>query len=72
MAYAYELGLHGEALKAWSQNLGNKKLDTSINSYGKVSKDRQKARILALHEDKPITLQKADAIAQIKALAASL
>lgn len=52
MARAYELGLSGEALKAWSQNLGHKKLDTSINSYGAVSRDRQKAAILKLHDVK--------------------
>jgi len=49
MALAYELGLSGEVLKAWSQNLGHKKLDTSVNSYGPVSLDRQRSTILALH-----------------------
>jgi len=37
MARAYELELHGEALKAWSQNLGHEKLDTSVNSYGNLT-----------------------------------
>ena len=50
MQYAYELGLEGEALKAWSQNLGHENLNTSYNSYGRVSADRQRARILGLHE----------------------
>ena len=72
MALAYDLGLTGEELKAWSQNLGNKKLDTSINSYGNVSKDRQKARILALHNPKPLPQNNAETIAQIKILMASL
>ena len=53
MALAYELKLDVEELKAWSQNLGHKKLDTSINSYGNVSKDRQKAAMLALHDNNP-------------------
>jgi hypothetical protein len=40
MQRAYHLNLGGEALKAWSQNLGHEKLDTSVNSYGKVSRQR--------------------------------
>ncbi|MBL4616925.1 MAG: tyrosine-type recombinase/integrase [Robiginitomaculum sp.] len=50
MALAYELELAPEALKAWSQNMGHEKLDTSVNCYGKVSLDRQKKLILELHE----------------------
>jgi len=50
MALAYEMNLSGEEIKAWSQNLGHEKLDTSVNSYGPVSLDRQRARMLALHE----------------------
>ncbi len=50
MALAYERQLSGEALKAWSQNLGHEKLDTSINSYGTLSTDRQRAAILKLHK----------------------
>lgn len=72
MSLAYDLDLTGEELKAWSQNLGHDKLDTSINSYGQVSKDRQRERILALHDAKPISPENAETIAQIKALAASL
>ena len=72
MARAYELELHGEALKAWSQNLGHEKLDTSVNSYGNLSEDRHRARILAMHDkpkavdgdDRPVTL------AELKALLA--
>jgi len=63
MALAYERRLDGEALKAWSQNLGHEKLDTSINSYGPVTVDRQRARIMEMHKpetsidegDKPLT-----------------
>ena len=72
MALAYEMELSGEALKAWSQNCGHEKLDTSINSYGKVSLDRQRARMLAMH-DKPKAVDKtraaliADVIAVIDA-----
>lgn len=70
MALAYELNLSGEDIKAWSQNLGHEKLDTSVNSYGKLSKDRQRARMLALH-DKPKAVDddnRPATIADIKAL----
>lgn len=50
MALAYDLKLPPEALKAWSQNLGHEKLDTSMNAYGKVSLDRQRASMLGLHD----------------------
>ena len=50
MALAYDMELSGEEIKAWSQNLGHTKLDTSVNSYGAVSLDRQRARMLALHD----------------------
>ena len=73
MARAYEMGLSGEEIKAWSQNLGHEKLDTSVNSYGSVSMDRQKACILALHNTSNETsISKIDTIARIKVLAASL
>jgi len=49
-AYVAELGLDEEAKKAWSQNLGHEKMDTSVNYYGPVSVDRQKMRMLALHD----------------------
>ncbi|MGB0906779.1 MAG: tyrosine-type recombinase/integrase [Maricaulaceae bacterium] len=49
MALAYDLELSGEQIKAWSQNLGHTKLDTSVNSYGAVSPDRQRARMLEMH-----------------------
>lgn len=47
-------------------------MDTSVNYYGPVSLDRQKARMLALHDAKPEATDTADTIAKIKALAASL
>ena len=50
MALAYEMELSGEEIKAWSQNLGHEKLDTSVNNYGPVSLDRQRIRMLAMHE----------------------
>ena len=49
-AFAFELGLDEEAKKAWSQNLGHEKMDTSVNYYGTVSVDRQRVRMLALHD----------------------
>ena len=55
MALAYEMELSGEEIKAWSQNLGHEKLDTSVNNYGPVSLDRQRMRMLAMH-DKPKTV----------------
>ena len=72
MALAYEMELSGEEIKAWSQNLGHEKLDTSVNNYGPVSLDRQRARMLAMHERLGSELSSADTIAKIKALAASL
>lgn len=66
MALAYEMELSGEEIKAWSQNLGHEKLDTSVNNYGPVSLDRQRARMLAMHQkpsnveldpDQPLTLR---------------
>ncbi len=57
MALAYEMELSGEELKAWSQNLGHEKLDTSVNNYGPVSLDRQRMRMLAMH-DKPAKADK--------------
>ena len=47
----------GEEIKAWSQNLGHEKLDTSVNNYGDVSLDRQRMRMLAMH-DKPAKADK--------------
>ena len=49
MALAQELKLPPEEIKAWSQNLGHEKLDTSFNSYGNLSPDRQRSVILGLH-----------------------
>ena len=63
MALAYKMELSGEEIKAWSQNLGHEKLDTSVNNYGPVSLDRQRMRMLAMHNkgkmqefgNKPVT-----------------
>jgi len=41
MIEAYDRNLAGEELKAWSQNLGHDHLATSLNSYGRLSADRQ-------------------------------
>lgn len=38
---AYELELTGEALKAWSQNLGHEHIATTLISYGTLSTHRQ-------------------------------
>lgn len=48
MALAYDLGLTGKELKAWSQNLGHEKLETSVNCYGNLSHDEQRRTILGL------------------------
>jgi len=72
MAMAYELELSGEGIKAWSQNLGHEKLDTSVNNYGPVSLDRQRMRIMALHNKNENMSSNANTIAKIKALAATL
>ena len=71
-AYACELGLDEEGKKSWSQNLGHEKMDTTVNYYGTVSIDRQRVRMLAMHEkpkavdgdNRPVTL------AELKALLA--
>lgn len=63
MALAYELKLTGKPEKSWSQNLGHENLDTSKNSYGKVSLENQRDEILQLHntsksddeENQPLT-----------------
>lgn len=73
MALAYEMKLPPDEIKAWSQNLGHEKLDTSFNSYGNLSPERQRVAILGLHDRlKVVKGSNADTIAQIKALAASL
>lgn len=70
MALAYSKELSGEDIKAWSQNLGHEKLDTSVNSYGHLSPDRHRTRMLAMHVKSNIG--DAQTIAKIKALAATL
>jgi integrase len=67
MAQAFDLGLSGRELKAWSQNLGHEHLLTSLNSYAKLSHEEQRQAILGIGEktdaqDRPATL------ADIKAL----
>ncbi|PHS24398.1 MAG: recombinase XerC [Robiginitomaculum sp.] len=67
MAQAFDLGLSGRELKAWSQNLGHEHLLTSLNSYAKLSHEEQRRAILGISEktddkNRPATL------AEIKAL----
>lgn len=52
MDFAFDLELTGKELKAWSQNLGHEKLETSVHCYGKLSHDEQRRSILAI-SDKP-------------------
>jgi len=49
MDFAYEIGLSGKALKAWSQNLGHEKLETSVNCYGNLSHEEQRRTILSIN-----------------------
>ena len=49
-ALASERGLDEEGKKAWSQNLGHEKMDTSVNYCGPVSVDRQRMRMLEMHD----------------------
>lgn len=51
MAFAYDLGLNGKELKAWSQNLGHEKLETSVNCYGNLGHDEQRRTMLAIDPD---------------------
>ena len=54
---AYELKLHGEQIKAWSQNIGHDHILTTLVNYGEVPSFRQAeifaelATPKALHED---------------------
>ena len=65
-ALTYEWGLDDEAKKAWSQNLGHEKMDTSVNYYGPVSRERQRARMLETNgSKKPIDNERASLIADI-------
>ena len=52
MAQAFDMGLSGRELKAWSQNLGHEHLLTSLNSYAKLSHEEQRRAILGI-SDKP-------------------
>lgn len=68
-ALTTEWGLDEEARRAWSQNLGHEKMDTSVNYYGHISLDRQRARILETSgPKKPIDSDRAKLIADILAV----
>ncbi|WP_051279458.1 tyrosine-type recombinase/integrase [Hellea balneolensis] len=47
-ALAYQLKLDPMAMKAWSQNMGHEHLDTTYNSYGKLSPNAQRETMLGL------------------------
>ncbi|WEK50862.1 MAG: hypothetical protein P0Y66_01865 [Candidatus Kaistia colombiensis] len=48
MLLGLEMCANWEELKAWSQNLGHEKLDTSMVHYGKLDTNRQNALIQGL------------------------
>ena len=52
MAYAYDLDINGKELKAWSQNLGHEKLETSVNCYGNLSHDEHRRTIMGIGKTK--------------------
>ncbi|PHR62335.1 MAG: hypothetical protein COA47_04515 [Robiginitomaculum sp.] len=60
-ALAYQLKLDPMAMKAWSQNMGHEHLDTTYNSYGKLSPNAQREAMLGLRDkdsaddDKPVS-----------------
>jgi len=67
MAHAFDLGLSGKELKAWSQNLGHEHLLTSMNCYAKLSHEEQRRTILGIGhkpEDKnrPVTIADLEAL----------
>lgn len=45
-ALGYELNLGPMEMKAWSQNLGHEKLDTTYNSYGKLDANAQRRAMM--------------------------
>ena len=47
-ALAYEKDLGPKAMKAWSQNLGHEKLDTTYNSYGNLDANAQRRAMLEI------------------------
>ncbi len=49
-ALGYELDLGPKQMKAWSQNLGHEKLDTTFNSYGQLDGNAQRRAMLAIRE----------------------
>ena len=48
VALAQELNLGPKPMKAWSQNLGHEKLDTTYNSYGNLDANAQRRAMLAI------------------------
>jgi integrase len=50
---AYDLGLHAEAFKAWSQNLGHDSCLTTFSSYGTIPQARQAEIIRGLARHPP-------------------
>ncbi len=61
MAHAFDLGLTGKELKAWSQNLGHEHLLTSMNCYAKLSHEDQRRTILGIghkpdDKNRPVTV----------------
>lgn len=54
-ALGYELDLGPKHMKAWSQNLGHSKLDTTYNSYGNLDANAQRRAMMAIGKPaKPI------------------
>ncbi len=47
-ALAYERDLSPKQMKAWSQNLGHEKLDTTYNSYGNLDANAQRRAMLEI------------------------
>ena len=62
---AYELKLHGEQLKAWSQNLGHEHCLTTLVSYGEVPAFRQ-AEIFAELARPKVTSKQDDAATMLR------
>ena len=50
-ALAYELGLGPMEMKAWSQNLGHEKLDTTYNSYGNLDANAQRRAMMNIGQN---------------------
>lgn len=50
VALAQELNLGPKPMKAWSQNLGHEKLDTTFNSYGNLDGNTQRRAMMQLSQ----------------------